>query len=171
MEADALADRYYDGLNWRELSHDDRCRLIFMIEAAAYCESHKVRSIRRALHKERCDQRLRKVTASDEVGQRDSFGGTYGSIASNNEQKMYFKVTKPKEINGKKKRNTRIHPYISNIKQLVESKKSNYDRKSEMRVLKPPYKLEMPRSIFEPSVQISGAVAIQKSKTRLPDFE
>jgi hypothetical protein len=160
MESDTLADHYYNGLNWKELSHDDRCRLIFMIEAAAYCESHGVEDIRRANHKELCDQRLRKVTASEQGPKRDSFGGTYGSIANNPELlKIYFDVTKPKEIKGKKKRNTRIRPHIPEIKQLVESKKSTYDYKSEMRVLKPPYNLIIRRSIFEPSIKVSDAVS------------
>jgi hypothetical protein len=71
-----------------------------MIEAGAYCEANKLDDIRRALHKDYCDQRLRKVTASEQGPKRDSFGGTYGSIASNRELlKMYFDVTKPKEIN------------------------------------------------------------------------
>jgi hypothetical protein len=139
-----------------------------MIEAAAYCEWHQVEDMRRALHREYCDQRLRKVTASEEGGKRDSFGGTYESIATNHELlKRYFDVTKPKEINGKKKRNTRIHPHSPQIKELVEFKKTrNRNTESEMRVLKPGYKLEQPRYIFEPSVQISESLSRQTSKKR-----
>ena len=61
------------------------------------------------------------------------------------------------------KRNTRIHPHISEIKQLVESKKTG---KTHIRVLKPGYKLEQPpRHIFEHSVRISESLARQTSKT------
>jgi hypothetical protein len=113
------------------------------------------------------------LTASEEGGKRDSFGGTYGSIASNRELlKMYFDYIKPEEINGKKKRDTRIHPHISHIKQLVESKKSTYDYKSEMRVLKPGDKVEKaPKYIFEPVGKISDSVTSSKGVARASPTE
>ena len=158
METNALADQYYNGLDWNEFAHDDGCRLIFLIEAAPYCESHpEEEGIKRARHKENCDRRLNNITN----GRRSNFGGTYESIQSNPNFETYFHVTKPE---NEMKRNTRIHPHISEIKQLVESKKTG---KTHIRVLKPGYKLEQPpRHIFEHSVRISESLARQTSKTR-----
>jgi hypothetical protein len=155
-------DHYYNGLDWNELSHDDRCRLIFMIEAAAYCESNQVEDMKRAHHKELCDQTLNKVTNGDRTG----FGGTYESIINKSDLKMYFDITRPE---NKKKRNTRIHPHILEIKRLVESKKTG---NSYMRVLKPGAKVEQPPiHIFEPRVQVSGSPGRQRSKARAPAIQ
>jgi hypothetical protein len=157
IDADALADQYYNGLDWYEFAHDDGCRLIFLIEAAAYCESHPEElGIKRARHKERCDRMLNKITN----GRRSDFGGTYESICDSPNFKTYFHVTRPK---SKKKRDTRIHPHISEIKQLVEFKKTG---KTHIRILRPGYKLGQHRHIFERSVRISESLARQTSKTR-----
>ena len=68
--------------------------------------------------------------------------------------KKFFHVTRPE---NKKKRDTQIYLHIPEIKQLVEAKKTG---KTHIRVLKPGYKLEQPRYIFEPSVQISERLGI-----------
>jgi hypothetical protein len=153
MESDSdrherIRAQYYNGFDWGGLSHDERYRFIFMIEAAAFCKAYEVEDMRRACHKELCDQALNKVPNED----RDNFGGTYQSICDLPDRKIYFDVKKPKTENNKKKRNTRIMPHIPEIKQLVESKKTG---NTQMRVHKPPYNLQVPRYIFEPSVGVS----------------
>jgi len=157
MESDSdrharIRAQYYNDLDWGGLSHDERYRFIFMIEAAAFCEAYNVEDVKRSTHKELCDQTLNKVPNED----RDNFGGTYQSISDNDElKKIYFDVKKPKTENNKKKRNTRITPHIPEIKQLVESKKTG---NTQMRVHKPPYNVQVPRYIFEPSMKASDRV-------------
>jgi hypothetical protein len=149
-------DQYYNGLDWNELAHDDCCRLIFMIEAASYCESTQERSIRRSHHKEYCDRMLSKITK----GRRSDFGGTYESIINNPRFKRFFHVTRPEDKN---KKDTRIYPHISEIKQLVESKKAG---KKHIRILNAGAIVHHPPQRLVDSVSVSESLTRQTTKVR-----
>jgi hypothetical protein len=65
---------YYDNLSEKIL--EERPRLIVMIEAALYCESYEVKSIRYSQLKIRSNEMLNKITR----GRKSDLGGNFGSI-------------------------------------------------------------------------------------------
>jgi DNA mismatch repair ATPase MutS len=149
-------DQYYNGLDWNELAYDDCCRLIFMIESASYSESTQEEFIRRARHKENCDRMLSKITN----GRRSDFGGTYESIINNSRFKKFFHVTRSE---NKNKKDTRIYPRISEIKQLVESKKTG---KKYIRILNDGAIVHHPPQLLMDSAQVSESLTRQLTKAR-----
>jgi hypothetical protein len=107
-------DEYYEGLDWKELVYGDRCRLIFMIEAASYCEENGVEEVQRARVKERCDRMLSKITN----GQISVIGGTLERIIKNRPFNS-FDVTGVKNKNKNKNKCTFIRPDIPLIQKIV----------------------------------------------------
>jgi|SRR5919198_6636841 hypothetical protein len=78
----------YAGLSTEQLRHHRY--LIFIIEAASYCESNKKDNIRRAHHKKLCDQTLCEFTNR----MPSEFGGSYKSIMNSQSYEHLFHITR-----------------------------------------------------------------------------
>jgi hypothetical protein len=99
---------------------------------------------------------LSKITK----GRRSDFGGTYESIIKNPCFEKFFYVIRPE---NKNKKDTRIYPHISAIKQLVESKKTG---KKHIRILNKGAIVHHPTQRLFDSVPVSESLTRQTTKVR-----
>jgi hypothetical protein len=105
-------DEYYDGLDPMDLIYDRY--LIFIIEAAYYCELNQTDHVKRARLKENCDKKLDQLTK----GNPSEMGGSLDSIIDSQRYQHLFHVTR---VDNKK--NTFIYPHIPAIQDEVRRKK------------------------------------------------
>ena len=143
--------QYYDGLNKRELVHDDSW-LIVIKEAAEYCKSRGGDHIRFNHLKERSDEALSWLTG----GARYSFGGTFESIVFSQRCKKYLRVVKisPTE--------TQISPYSSPIDKEFEARRAENSKYGNKRLVTLESGLDHKYSHrifrYESSIQISDGL-------------
>jgi hypothetical protein len=93
-------DEYYAGLDPKDLIYDRY--LIFIIEAAYYCELNQTDHVKRARLKENCDKKLDELTK----GVPSEFGGSFDSIMDSQRYEHLFHVT-----SGKQKKYTDLSTY------------------------------------------------------------
>jgi hypothetical protein len=105
---------YYDGLDPKDLIYDRY--LIFIIEAAAYCELNQTDCVRRACLKNNCDQTLGEYSK----GVPSEMGGSFESIMNSQRYKNLFHVTRVKN-----KKQVLIYPHIPAIQEKIRRNKIN----------------------------------------------
>lgn len=105
-------DEYYDGLDPKDLIYDRY--LIFIIEAAYYCELNRTDHIKRARLKENCDHTLDQLTK----GVPSEMGGSFDSIMDGQRYENLFHVTRVEN-----KKNTLVYPHIPAIQDEIRRKK------------------------------------------------
>lgn len=149
QDSDRLS-RYF-GLRLVEIDGSiDDLWLIVCIEAAWYCTSRGVESIRFSDLRERCDEALTLLTH----GKRTNFGGTYQRILDNPRYGKFFDVRKHKG-----KRWTSIYPKIEAIQNEVRSKRlDNFGERVIFGRVPGRDKMLNEREVLEPPVSISDSV-------------
>lgn len=109
----------YDGLCLVELDGTiDDLWLIVCVEAAWYCTSRGVDSIRWLDLKSRCDDALNLLTG----GKRTNFGGNYQRILENPRYSKYLEERKYKRSGGSS-RETYIYPNLEAIQKEVTNRR------------------------------------------------